>query len=283
MRHFIVCTIGATIAAIVIGCGPGKELPSEASHKKESVGIPPDPGGKAPATSDPEAKAIADRAIKAITQNQPDLLAKAKICKLTAHGVFQMPDNPKTEAKCSIQTVWPDRALVIYNFGATQKQTFGLRSPFGWFVNSTAPYTPPSNPTEIAQIIRTDVMAHQWLLLGLGLADSQAIFFEPEKSKSEKNSTSIIKIGGFTDQPIYRVSFDDKTGLPRRIEYSPLEIGQRVRFRKVVTVADPSASSGLMLPTSIEMTQNDQLAYHWSVDSWEFPEKIDDAIFDAPK
>jgi hypothetical protein len=284
MRHFIGYAIVASIAAIAIGCGSGKELPDDVPLTKESGAIPPDPGGKVPEASDPVAKDIANRAIKAITQNKPDLLEKARICKVIAHGSFQFPNNPTmTDAIRSVQTVWPDRARVTYDFkGVSLKITWGMQSPFGWKVVGQQPYIPPSNPAEIAQVLRTDLMAEQWFLTGIGLAEPGAVFFDPQKAKTAKGSTTTIKIG-LPDRPVYRVAFDDQSGLPVRIEYAPLEIGQRTRIRKVVTVSDPMPASGLMLPTSIEMTQNELLAYHWTIDLWEFPEKMDDAVFDAQK
>ncbi|HEV3438210.1 MAG TPA: hypothetical protein VG122_12670 [Gemmata sp.] len=280
MRQFIGCAVGALIAAIALGCGSGKELPDEVPHTKEAGAIPPDPVEKAPEASDPAAKAIADRAIKAITQNQSDLLMKVRNCKLTAHGLFQLPKNQTmTEAKCLIQSMWPDRGQVTYDFGGSQKLVFGKRGVFGWWVNSPLPYVAPS---EIAQVIQTDLMAQQWFLLGLGLAESGAVFFDPKNEKTAKSSTTTIKVG-LKDLIVYRVAFDDQSGLPVRIEYAPLEIGQRVRVRKVITASDPAPASGLMLPTTISLTQNEQLAYRWTVDLWEFPGKMDDAAFDPPK
>ena len=285
MRHFIGYTIVASIAAIVIGCGSGKELPDDVPLTKESGIIPPDPGGKVPEASDPVAKDIADRAIKAITQNKPDLLAMARICKVTAHGSFQFPNNPTmTDAVRSVQTVWPDRARVTYDFkGISQRQTLGLRSSFGWLVMGPGPYAGrPSNPTGIAQAMRTDLMAQHWFLIGLGLKEVGCVFFDPQQAKTAKGSTTTIKIS-LPDLPVYQVAFDDQSGLPVHIEYWPRETNQRLRLRKVVSLSDHIPTSGLMLPTGMEMTQNELLAERWSVDLWEFPEKMDDAAFDPPK
>ncbi len=281
MRHFIGYTIVALIAAIALGCGSGKELPDVVPHTKEAGVTSPDPVEKAPEASDPAAKAIADRAIKAITQNQPDLLVKARNCKLTAHGLFQLPpkNQTMTEAKCIINSMWPDRGQITYDFGGSHKLVFGKRGVFGWWVNSPLPYVAPS---ELAQVIQTDLMAQQWFLVGLGLAESGAVFFDPKNEKTAKSSTTTIKVG-LKDLLVYRVAFDDQSGLPVRIEYAPLEIGQRVRVKKVISASDPMLASGLMLPTTISLTQNEQLAYRWTVDHWDFPEKMDDSVFDPPK
>jgi hypothetical protein len=284
MRDFVFYTIGASIVAIAIGCGPGRELPDEVSHTKNVGAIPPDPGGIVPAASDPVAKAIADRAIKAITQNNPDLLTKARISRVNAKGSFQLANVPTmTDAMRTVQTVWPDRARVVYEFreGAFQKMTWGLHSQFGWTAVGQHPYSPPPNPTEIALVMRTDLMAQHWLLLGIGLTEPEIVFFDPTKIKTTKSSATAIKIG-LPDLPVYQVNFDDQTGLPVRIEYYPFEMGQRFRVRRVVSVSSHQAVGGLLLPTVIEMTQNDKLAERWAIEQWEFPEKLDDAVFDPP-
>ncbi len=285
MRCFIGWVIGASLAASIWGCGPGKELPDDVPHVKDSGTIPPDPGGKVPVTADPAARAIVDKAIKSITQGQPELLKKSRLCRAIANGSFQLLNNPNmSESLRTVDTVWPDRARVVYEFkeGAFLKMIWGLNSQFGWTEVNIKPYEPPTNPTEIAQVIKTDLMAQHWLMLGVGLADSGAIFFDLRQEKTGKSTFNKIKIG-IPDRPVYDISFDDKTGLPARIEYAPLEIGQRMRVRKIVTVSEHLAAGGLMLPATMEMTQNEKLAERWTFKSWEFPDKLDDALFNPPK
>ena len=89
MRHLSVCLAGV-LAAVVIGCGPGKELPDEVSAPREHQPPPADPGIKIPKVSDPDAKAFVDQAIKAFTQNNPDRLAKGKVSKSIATGSMKL-------------------------------------------------------------------------------------------------------------------------------------------------------------------------------------------------
>jgi hypothetical protein len=54
-------------------------------------------------------------------------------------------------------------------------------------------------------------------------------------------------------------------------------------------VADHKEFAGLLLPTSMKMARTTErprfrdLVEEWTVENWEFPEKLDDNAFDAPK
>src|SRR5262245_3595802 len=91
MRHFRAWAAGALAAAVVIGCGPGKQLPDEVPKSNTTERTTAEPKEKIPTVSDPAAKEIVDRAIKAFTQNNPDLLAKGKLSKVTANGTVKLP------------------------------------------------------------------------------------------------------------------------------------------------------------------------------------------------
>src|SRR5262245_34852076 len=94
MRHLSVLAAGVLAAAVVIGCGPGKELPDDVPKPKEPAPKPPEPTVKIPAASDPEAKAFVDHAIRAFTQNDPARLAKGKVSKSVAAGTVKLRLNP---------------------------------------------------------------------------------------------------------------------------------------------------------------------------------------------
>ena len=59
MRHLSVSLL-ILFTAVILGCGPGKELPTEVRHP-EPAKPPSDPNGTPPAASDPAAKAVLDR------------------------------------------------------------------------------------------------------------------------------------------------------------------------------------------------------------------------------
>jgi hypothetical protein len=282
MRYVRVLFIGAMIAAIAFGCGPAKELPDEVPQVKKTTGIPPDPHGKAPEASEPEAKAIVDRAVKAITQNRIEVQAKARICRVVANGKMKpLNSQEMTETVRTVFSVWPDRVLTTYDFkeGAYPRITFGLNSPIGWLLVGKGPYIPGPDLAENGQIITIDIMAQHWIPLSLALTYHNAIFFAAQKNTPKAGATS-IKFR-MKDLPIYLVAFDDKSGLPLGVDYYPFEQGARVH--KVIKFSDHKDMAGLMLPTSIQMNQNDRDTEQWIVDLWEFPDRFDDKSFDLPK
>ena len=282
MRYVRVLFIGAMIAAIAFGCGPAKELPDEVPQVKKATGIPPDPHGKAPEASEPEAKAIVDRAVKAITQNRIEVQAKARICRVVANGKMKpLNSQDMTETVRTVFSVWPDRVLTTYEFreGAYPKITFGLNSPIGWLLVGKGPYIPGPDLAENGQIITIDIMAQHWIPLSLALTYHNAIFYAVQKNTPKAGMTS-IKFR-MKDLPIYLVAFDDQSGLPLGVDYYPFEQGTRVH--KVVKFSDHKDVGGLMLPTSLQMSQNDRDTEQWIVDLWEFPDRFDDKSFDLPK
>ena len=90
-----------------------------------------------------------------------------------------------------------------------------------------------------------------------------------------------VEIRGIRGAKRLRLRLDEKSGLPVRVEYNPIELRDRVS--KVATFADHKPHGDLLLPTSLELTQNGRPAEKWTLEKWEFPEKIDAAVFEAPK
>jgi hypothetical protein len=290
MRNKSAYLTGAIIVAIVFGCGPAKELPDEVPLRNEAASITPDPYGMVPAASEPDAKALADRMIVAITQGKKESADKARICRVVANGSYQQMGNPAmTDAVRTVVSVWPDRVLAIYEFkdGAYPKVTFGLHGIFGWMTVGTQGYVPTTNPTDNAQTIITDITAQHWIPLTLSLTDHKAIFFGVQKNKPKAGLTT-FKFGmkdlpaHLKNLPIYLIAIDEKSGLPESVDYNPLDVDQRNRVHRLVKFADHKDASGLMLPESIQMLQNDRLAERWVIDHWEFPGRFDDVSFDPP-
>ncbi|MCE9565702.1 MAG: hypothetical protein K8U57_27070 [Planctomycetes bacterium] len=262
------------LAAVVIGCGPGKELPDAVIRPKDVSG-PKGDQNTTPTTSDPEAKAVVERAIKAITENDPTRLSKAKTAKVAYQGENQRqgPGSAMVKMVCTIETVWPEFALVKYDYKEFV-QTFTLRGPQGW--NKYGLTLVQMAPVDVGRLMRNDLTACHWMLLGLPLADPKAIVFSPTKTAM---GTS-VKIS-LSDLPIYQVTFDKGSGLPVRNEYAPLENG--VRTPKFFTMSDHKSTGGFLLPTKIELTQGDAVVERFTEPIWEFPESIDPSRFEQPK
>ncbi len=276
MSRFSGWCSGLLFAAVVLGCGPAKELPDEVPEQKDHTGPSADPLGPAPSQSEPQARAILDRAVKAITENVPGGLEKAKTARVVYQGSIQRPESTDmTKAARTIETLWPDRAVVTDDYnGVFLTTTFFLRMNLGWLKNG--PNMVPENPAEVGRILHSDLMAQHWLLLGLPLADPKGVAFAATKTPDGMT----VKLT-MPNTPVYRITFAEATGLPVRVEYHPVERQQRVH--KIFSVSGHKPAGGLMLPTTLEYKQNNTLGERWALSSWEFPEKIDPARFDPPK
>jgi hypothetical protein len=271
MDRFGMLALG--LFAVVIGCGPAKEVPTTVVEP-ETHGIGADPFGVAPAESEPEAKALLARAVKAITRGDPSRLEKAKGTIATFQGGVHFPRSPTiTAATLHLQALWPDRALVKFEFKEVIPTiTFRFINPNGW-MTPTAPDAVP-NPVEVGQRILSDLVAKHALPLGLTLADPRAVAYAYEKI----SDGAMVKIG-VPGMPILRVTIDDKTDLPVKVEYNPVEIGTRVS--KVSILRDHEVQGDFLLPTVIELTQDGRPAEKWKLEKWEFRESIDAAVFEA--
>ena len=282
MRRLGVCA-GVVLAAAVIGCGEGKKLPDEVVKPQPTHVVPPDPLGPVPTASDADAKAVLDRAVKAITQGDPARLAKARVNKVDYRGWVLLPTTDgtltMTDATLSWEVVWPDRVLATYKFQGTPPATnaFRLRESLGWMTKGTE--LEPANPTEMGHVVSAALVGQHGVPLGLSLADSRGLAFEMRKAEPGGLAATSVKLA-LPDMPILQIGFD-ASGLPVALEYYPLEFNKRVR--KVLTFAEHKPQGDFVLPTKLELNQNGRLAEKWTLEKAEFPEKIDDSRFDAPK
>ena len=90
-------------------------------------------------------------------------------------------------------------------------------------------------------------------MLGLTLAEPRAVAFEPAKTPAG----TTVRLA-LPDLPVLQVTFEEKTGLPVRVEHHPVENHQRLH--KVFVMSEHKPAGGLLLPSKLEFTQNDTLA-----------------------
>ncbi len=278
MRRLSVLGVVFSIA-VGIGCGPGKELPDAPVRHKDVPGSADDPNGTPPAASQPAAKEVLDRAIKAITENDPGKLARTKVAKVTYQGSIRTAPQASelTKAVLTIETVWPDLAFVTDDLKAESLTTtlaFVLHHPHGWL--KIGPRLDQTPPLEVGRAIRNDLSAWHWMMLGLPLNDPKLVAFD----LSKRPGGVAVKLA-LPERPVYLVTFDEMSGLPVRSEYYPLEHSKRVR--KVFRMSEHKSTGGLLLPTKIELTQDEVLVEQWAQPTWEFPESIDPSRFEQPK
>lgn len=268
------------LAAVVLGCGPGKELPDAPKNAKPVTPSNGDPFGPPPAASDPAARAVLDRAVKAVADGDPARIARGRVAKVTYQGggiKLSTASADLTPTVRVLESVWPDSAVVADDFkGQLANNTFYLRGSRGWLKTGLV-MNAASGTTDLGRVILTDLTAWHWMTLGLPLADPDAVAFEPTK----KAPGTAVKVA-LPNRPVYLVSFDEATGLPVRVEFNPVEQG--VRVHKVFTLSDHKAVGGLVLASKIEMTQDGHiLGERWKDPTWEFPDSIPATRFDPPK
>lgn len=275
MRRFSFMAVGLSVA-VVFGCGPGKEMPEDLPQPKVGSTPAAEPVPDSPATSDPAAKAVLDRAVKVITENVPGGLAKARVSRVTYQGAIQRPDSKEmVETVRKIDSVWPDRALVSNEFkgGLFPTMTFRLRRPHGWGTNGATLID--RNPTETGRAFFNDLVAQHWLPMGLVFADPKVVAYDPKKTAAG----TLVKVA-FPEAPLLLVTFNDASGLPVQVEYQAVEWGDRAQ--KLLELSDHKPFGGFMLPGTVKLTQNQRLGERWATQSWEFPETLDESLFARP-
>ncbi|MBA4064642.1 MAG: hypothetical protein C0501_13200 [Isosphaera sp.] len=277
MRHTSAWRAAGLVAvAAVLGCGPGKEMPDDLPAPAAPTGPPPDPFGPAPAESDPEARAVLVRAAKAVGVNVPGGLARAKVSRVTRTGKFQYKRPEMIDAGSRVEAVWPDRGHAVLDLDSV-KATFRFRGRQGWHTQGLV--TQDANPADLARIIRTDFHAQHWIPLGLTLADDKTVAFG--RAATAGGTAVKVAVPDPPGLPVFLVTFDDKAEVPVRVEYHPVEQGGRVH--KVLAMSGHQPFGGYFLPADTKLTQNGRLSEHWTTKGWEFPERLDEALFEAPK
>ena len=276
MRYFSLFALGV---AVIVGCAPNKEMPETLPTITIET---PDPNGTPPATSEPAAKAIIERAVKAIGENVPGGIARTKVCTCILKGKVFLPNEAlPLEATRRFDAVWPDKAHVayIYKDNKLPDQILRLQRPLGWMTVG-GKSQPTANAADAGKLLFTDIVAQYWVPLGQVFTDARVIVYDVQKVADMEPRATSIKIV-FPELPVYLVAFDDASGLPVRVECHPMLGGQRVR--EVFTMTGHRPAGGFMLPTVMKYTQRSREAEEWTVEKWEFPEKHDEALFAAPK
>jgi hypothetical protein len=264
------------------GCGEEKKLPGA-----ESTGTEPQVNSTptVPAVSEEAARRVVDRAIKVMTDGHPERIEKTKVNRSTAKGHYFKPVNGQfqfVETTRQFQAVYPDRVRVEYDFQSEGNQlTIGLRRPAGVWARVTVGQPPVFDPQQFAEIVAVDAVGTYWLLTLTPLSDPKTVVFGLTTTPAGGRPFDTLKavVPGYP--VVFTLWFDQATWVLTRIEYANLEAGALVT--KALAVSEYKPFAGLTLPTKIDYRRDGRIAEQWTVESWEFPDKIDEAVFIEPK
>lgn len=293
MRHFRAWTAGGLIAAIVLGCGPAKELPDETPRSTEDGRGGGESKIAVPEKSDPAALEIVDRAIKAHTNSNRALLARGKTSRVTANGTVKLTVTEggnliPVPSHRTFLASWPDKLKLTHEFQAhiPGKMTLILRGAFSWQgVNNVQ--TPNLTPQQTAESMRTDGFGLQWLVLLFPLIDENVVIYDPRKAGGVGTPPADAVRVSIRGRPIYRLHFAPSSGLLTQIDYHQTDVTGPVLTEWILS--DHQEFGGVLLPTDMKMARTTErpkfrdVVEEWKVETWEFPEKLDDNAFDAPK
>ncbi len=264
---------------MLTGCGPAKELPEDIP-RPETPSRTPEATDTTPKESEPAARAALGRALDAISGGKTERLKRLRVCVLSYQGAVSLPTSPlPTPATLRWEIAWPDRARTTYDLTGTTRQTFILRGKLGWrtqepMAGDLRPFD--ASPLEIGRIITTELAAQMGVILGLTLSDPQAVAYDSTKTADG----TVVKLK-LRELPTLQITFSEATGVPTKVEYQPREYGQKVN--KILFMTDHRDTEGYLLPRKLEFHQNGRLGEQWTLDKWEFPEKLDDSRFEPPK
>jgi hypothetical protein len=275
----------ALTVALVLGCQPGKEIPTLASKGPES-----NPAPALPTASEPAAKAYIEKAAKAMSGGKPDLLAKGKVSRAVFKGRMYLPNQPvPAEVTRTIAAVWPDRLAVTNEMLTQGARTIVIanmhRPRFVTTTNGEEKSLP--NVAEVEHNFAADEAVRYGMCFLLPATDPRAIVFDFRSTTGQAPGTGqpmpihLVKLL-LGDFPVYQLTFDAKTDLLLRMEYTTREQG--VTYRNQWTVVDRKLSpEGLLLPAQTKYLREERQAEQFEMDRWEFPASIPDTEFDALK
>jgi hypothetical protein len=284
MPHTTGLQVGLVFGLVILaGCGPEKELPTTVTLTPDRdlptlIAVPPQ--------SNPAAAKIVDRCLAASTEGHPERIGKAKAFRLAMKGVV-IRQGVEVATIRRVDAVWPDRFVQFdeFNEGGPVRVIMGLRRPVLWARNhrdgqSTKIPVPESEQYEA--VIAAEAVGRYWMALLVPLTDPKTIVFDPKTETVDGQAVSVIK-ASVPGCPVFTLWFDDKTGFLGRIDFMQTEQLGSNPIAKTFILKDHRLFSGLMIPGKIGYRHNGPVVESWAVDSWDFVDKIDDIVFDAPK
>ena len=277
----VVSSASVLLFTAILGCGgPEKELPKDIGSTERGKDV--EIAAAIPTTSQPDARKRIDRCLAAATEGHPERLEKLKVNRQSVRGKWRWPSDVVSIATREFQCVWPDKARVAYEFttGDFKKFLIVFRRPtvlaFSDDGTGSKEFAPP-NPKEFAENVKIDALGEHWLPMLVPLADPKTIVFDLKKEPFGTKIAETVKVA-IPDCPVYTIWFEENIDLPGMITYSHVDVGSRVQKQVILGAHKPFG--GVMLPTQLESRRNGVSVQEWTVLQWEFPDKIEDSVFD---
>lgn len=269
----------ALVSFALAGCGGDseKELP-------KNIGAPTDRGSEPaapaiPKTSDPDAAAFVQARLAAATEGHPERLEKLKTNRLAESGRMLI-ESIYVPATRNIAAVWPDRFLYSNetNSNGVLKLSIGLRQGVLSFRRNGEAADPRGFfPKSYEEVLHVDSIGQHWMLTLVPLADSQTIFFNVKKQAVTGQTWDTVQ-AAVPKCPPFTLWFDEKTKLLGGVSYVHSEGESRVN--KVLLASGHKPFSGVQLPTKLSFSRGGIEVENWVISSWEFPDRIEDSVFD---
>jgi hypothetical protein len=220
-------------------------------------------------------------------------LTRGKISRLTADGTIKLPIGPESQitllsARRTFLAQWPDKIkyTLAFNPPHSGTQTLILRSPFTW-TGLNGVQDPNLNPRKVEEDMRADGCGLHWLVLLFPLKEEGTILFGARKGLGVGTPPADVVRVSLPGRPVYRLHVSPNSGLIVQIDYYRTDLLGPVFTEWML--AEHKQFGGWLLPTELKMARTTErpkfrdVVEEWKVDQWEFPEKLDDHAFDAPK
>lgn len=273
-------------AALVAGCGQEKELPKVVQPPDGSAGQQQ----AVPAQSDPDAKAVIDRAVKALAGGDLGRAAayrdKVKASRYGLKGTISIPGETglqTLDATRAVAAVWPNRV-----YGKTETTPQGNRLAVevwlhrpNFAVANNGQFSALTNIDLLERNFVYDAVGQTWMPLLLPATDPKAVVFDVQSVTRQARVFSVVKLALGDEYPLYQLTFDSKTDELVSAEYTASD--NALTRRTLMAFSDHKPGpDGLTLPHALECRHNGVVVEKWAVEKWEFPASIPDDQFAPP-
>jgi hypothetical protein len=229
-----------------------------------------------PAQTDPAAEKVLDTLLKTHTNDKLELISPIKTHALTRKGQFFVNGTPQ-QFVWHIRAIWPDRYRVEMewaDFGGVRDLLVQNGSD-GWKMMRSIGMGQPTPFTvmDYSQVA-TDAYA-EWMLLLVPLLDAstRVAVLAPEGTAG----TVWVWVA---ERPAVLLHIDQDSGLLTRVDYEVPEIGGAIAASLLASEHKPI--NGVLLPSKVEYTRNNQPTARWTSSEIEFPKDIPLETFTKP-